>query len=460
MSRPIKFEFLNKPELEYEIRIRLEEPVDTVVRLRKQILRLSSITSSEEILTSPIPIEEELPQVNTTINYLDLKINKLLQGDSKYTRLIETYLNHLFFRFERIDVDVLNSEQKSDLDALRSKFDSLNNKFEPFTFLPAENTPPPPCYLSTSHDNSETPPSIIPPSQTILEALLQQINSTVPPQQVTPHIFKDLKRYAYNGKSCPRSFLQKLKEYCISRSLDEKLLISQAYEIFTDNALHWFRFQINRNPNLTWHETSELLIKDFGVFDYDYKLLEDIRKRTQGLDETISVYISIMSGMFSRLTKKMSESEQLEILLRNIRPCYSVFVALRDCTTIDSLLAVCQNYEKFLDKDKNFKEPSLQQNTLTAEFSYKPRIPVTNSPSVSFQKPPPQYLQKPKQVNTLTRSDPPQQNSFCVRCRVHGHSLNTCKKPHFIICFKCGLKDFKTADCPKCNPKPGTSSKN
>lgn len=460
MNKLIRYELLNKTELEYEVKIRCEEPAATVLLLKKQILRLTSNSLPEDILTSPIPIEEDLDQIAVTLTYLERKIERFIQGETKYFKLIETYINHVFFRLERIDID-LHTDYKPIFETIKLKFDSIYKQFE--SLIPN----------STANDSSSPCPpitTIMEPSQVFQTPAQIHTPYSSPPVPPPPvNLFKDLKRHTFNGKSCPRSFLQKIEEYCLARGLSKDLLISQAFEIFTDNALHWFRFKYNQNPNLTWNELSSLLIKDFGGFDYDHKLLEAIRNRTQGRDEPIVIYISIISGMFSRLSKKLSEMEQLQIILRNIRPCYSVFVALKDIDSIDSLLATCQNYEKFLDRDKQFKEPNLQQNPLTAEFNYKHSTSsLANPPNSSGNSRPPlpfankfnpPYKYPSRQINSLTQTRS-QESPFCVRCRKQGHTLNTCTQPRYIICFKCGLKGFKTADCPNCSPKPNTSSKN
>lgn len=469
MARPINFDLLNKSELEYEVKIRLEEPSENVIKLKKQLRSLT--VPSEDICDSPIPIEDDLFQIDVTLSYLENKVTQIESGDLKYLRKVETYLNHLYYRLERIDID-LQPSLRDTFDTLKAKHHTFEQKVETATFQPAEpNDLPPPSTNpllqilpppSTNPLQTLSLPSSSPPLQ-IPSAVQTFIPTVTPPSynqvqvMVPDRSLNELKKFAYNGKTCPKSFIQKIEEFCMCRSIQKDRLVDQAFEIFTEDALHWFRFQRMKNPSLTWKELCNLLIKDFDNFDADYKLLSAIRNRTQGQNETIIVYVSIMYGMFSRLTKKLTEEEQLEIFLRNIRPCYSVFVALKDVTSVDSLITTCQNYEKFLDRDRNFKEPNSDINPSIAEFNYKPAItakPSTNSNSNPIR--PPNYNQPRNYSNHYASNAvalyPPQQNNFCVRCRTYGHSLPKCTQPRFLICFKCGLKGFKTSDCPKCNP--------
>lgn len=89
-----------------------------------------------------------------------------------------------------------------------------------------------------------------------------------------------------------------------------------------------------------------ILKKDFDQADFDYRLLSAIRGRTQGEQENITVYLSIMAGLFSRLSKILSNDDKLEILLHNIRPCHaSTLASVTEISDIDTLRCLCRNYE-------------------------------------------------------------------------------------------------------------------
>jgi hypothetical protein len=462
MARPIKYVNLNKPELEYEVIIRLEEPRENLVALKKQAETLGQSQPPTEVLQSVIPPEEDLEQVETGLNYFEAKINQLQSKASPYAgKRLESFQNHLFFRLRRIDLDH-NSPLTDKLNRLSERFKVLENKYEALLFESAETTP-----LASPH----CPPLGTTPEAPLSSHLVtnQHSEQSIPCQNIaqttsSPNIIPELRKLSYNGNSCPKSFLQKIEEFGVSRNLKKERLADLVFEIFTDKALHWIRFQKNRQPDLSWCEISNLLIRDFGNTDYDFKLLTAINARTQGDYETIIIYISIMHGMFSRLNEKKSESEQLSILLRNIRPCYSVFVALNKIDSIDSLISACQNYEHILDRDRNFKEPKPAIDQLASEFNYnpstsssKPSLPSQPKTQFNSDSRPPFKNYFTKQVNSI--SDKFTSNLFCVRCRANGHSLRTCQQPHFPICFKCGLRGFKTPDCPNCNTKHNSSPK-
>lgn len=445
MSRHINYDLLNKNELLYEVAARLEEPASTLFKLKKQILSLIS-TTSESILDSPFSVEDDLNQSEVSLDYLKTKFTSLEAGNSKFLKKIISITNHLFYRLERIDIDVATnfSEKFSEL---KERFSLFELCLKPFLETEENAEGSQTCTDQENLHQSPEPNALPIPSSTPFPQPSSLQNVTV---VQSGNLFNDIRKFSYNGKTCPRSFLSRLEEFRITRNLPKSKLIEYGFELFSGDALHWFRFQKNRSPNITWDELSALLVENFLTSDYDEKLIQAIRDRTQGLDESLIIYISIMSSMFSRLTTKLSEDDQLKILLKNIRPSYSLFVNPKEVNSIDSLLSAGRLYERFLDKDKNFKEPNIGSTTFS-EFNYKPWNPVPSSSNSNRPAP-------PNKVNALNDTPAKTCTYYCVRCRTSGHSLRNCSQPRFLICFKCGLKGYITRDCPKCNNLPSTSN--
>lgn len=427
MARIINYKYLNKHELEYEITIRTEKPADNVNQLKEQIEKLAHILP-DDIKTSPYSLQIDILQAENTLDYIEGKLSPKL--DKSNLKRIESFINHLYYRLERISAVSPFIEAYSNV---RSRFFLIQKRFDSLIsdeFIDRfEETP-------SLIDNTKSY-NVVPTSEDQILSV-SQLTTALQNIQISKNNFiKELKVLSYNGKSCPRSFLQKVDEFRISRNITEDMIIKHAFEIFIGDALHWFRFQFNRNPSLSWDLLKIMLIKDFGEHDYDYKLMNTIRNRTQGATENIVVYISIMFGMFNRLSKKIEDEEKLEILLHNIRPCYSLFISLNDVNNIDSLIEVCQKYEHMQERVGNFHEPIDDSYPFASEFAYRSQHSKTYSKDNIFSN-----------YSILNNQNKP----FCRRCRVTGHSLKLCTQSRFLICFKCGQKGVKYPNCQKCNP--------
>lgn len=433
MSYPIKFLSLQKSELEYEVELRGGSG-DSVAELRKQIVKLSQLNPSEDILESHLEPDEDLKCVKESL----LKSqNAIITLKSKFDKNLflrtETLLNHLYHRINRINnlPDVADNYK-----VCVSSFNAQHKELA-----------------------SLKPQSLQTKSQSSSDVIAETSTSTVS-VSCERSLTSEIAKLKFSGKTCVHSFILKVEEFVKSRCIAFDKILTLAYEIFTDDALHWYRY--NKDRVSSWSELCTLLKKDFSASDYDYRLAAEIRSRTQGECENIIIYISIMHGLFSRLSKPFSEEEKLEILFHNIRPCYAnTLAASSEIKTIDALINACRNFESIQSRFSLFQEPpAISSSTLAPDFAYKPETSTNYKPK-SFN-----YAQSNLNLNTESKttvnaiSQNIKKNIYCPRCRSEDHSLRNCTADRVIICFKCGKKDFRYPDCPTCNPTEGNSQKN
>lgn len=462
MSNDIKFLSLQKTELAYEIEIRGETPAATVQELRKQIVKLVQLFPSEDILESHYGPIEDITAVEDSLTKVDKNLKTLLSTPDKnlYDRT-NNLLNHIYHRLNRIDC----SDQPESLPACgesMKRFQRLRSQLltiKPHSSITFPDVPENPTHTTVSCDRSLT---------------------------------SDLSKLKFNGKTCVRAFILRVTDFIKARNIPSSKIFSFATEIFTDDALHWFR-SIQDNVT-TWEGVCDRLRDDFSQFDYDYRFLTEIRARTQGERENITIYLSIMSSMFSQLDRKLSNEDMLEILLHNIRPCYAnVLTSNPDIKDIDTLRTICKNYEKVHARLSQFREPpKISSETLAPEcaYSHASTSTVNNKPfKPNYQNHYNQsYLQqrytkshsyyKPNNNsnhNKFTESSPPDNHcgsvdllqpvetiisgpirKFCPRCRVDTHNLRNCTAERKIVCFRCHKPGFRFPECPDCQ-KPSAS---
>lgn len=489
-TRSISYIQLNKHELSYEVLIRGGEPDCTVLELRKQINKLIPLYPAEDITESGIDFETDIDGVNSSIKELNTRVTSL---ETKYElnlyKRTTTLSTHIYYRLKRIGQNLnkpsaievqLSNESNKEYNAILAR---LNN-FPPLNVL--NNSTSEHNNSASEHTNVQSHSSFDGP--TIVSASCER-----------GHI-NELQKLKYNGKTCVRSFLQKVEEFREARNISPTKLYTYATEIFTDDALIWYRSV--KNEVYDWNELSTLLKKDFGQFDYDYKLMSEIRSRTQGESENITIYLAMMSELFSRLSKTLSESDKLEILLHNIRPCYANVLASTSSgiTSIDTLRKLCRNFENIQCLSSQYREPPrMTSEMLAPDLAYTKRdqsdqhksknnfyknynSSATNQRYSNYNNYNKNYNQNKQSANynsypknsysekhtTTPVSNKPQSQavatidngtvlhkvSFCPRCRSNDHTLHQCKQDRFVICFKCGKKDVKYPVCPICNPKP------
>lgn len=462
MDYSVKFLSLQKTELEYEVAIRGETPGSTVQELRKQITKLGPLFPSEDILISSIPVSEDLMGVNSCLGKIKVALDdeNVEKGVLLRTRNL---LNHLYHRLNRIEYT--DNETKELYTSFVGKFKLYCEKYNNIKDNFVDNLDP---------QNNES-------------------SSTSPPFNITVSCDRgssgEICKLKYDGKTCVRTFIQRVTEFCQARNTDSSKILAFGTEIFTGDALHWFRSV--RDSVKNWEELVHLLKKDFDKSDYDYRLLSEIRSRTQGETENITTYLSIMSGMFSRLTKTLTEEDKLEIITHNIRPCYTgTLAAVPEVKDIDSLRTICRHFENIQARQAHFQEPPKPSAEMLApEFAYsgstnknknyQTYTKTTNNNQNTFQNKQNygynNYNSKNNRYNNnnnYTNRNLNYKNldaintedvrkRFCPRCRVNSHNLRQCTASKAeIYCFVCGRKDVKTPQCPDCSKNRPSGSKN
>lgn len=434
MSFPIKYLSLQKPELEYEVAVRGETPGSTVAELRKQITKLVQLFPAEDIASSHLEPADDLQSVSELLN----KVNSTLESgacDKGTLTRTENILHHIYHRLNRIDPSDAKEKHVACSSLYRDCYESylkiLDKSIDPLKVEPSNS--------ATAISSNQAP-----------------INVAV---TCDKSITAELGKLKFDGKSCVRSFIQRVSEFSEARSIPDTKLISFATEIFTDDALHWFRSI--RDQVSSWDDLVILLKQDFDKPDYDYRLLSEIRARTQGKTENITIYLSILSGMFSRLSKPLSREDMLEIVLHNIRPCYaSTLASATDIRDIDQVRILCRNYETVQSRLAHFREPlASTSDTLAPEFAYK----HPKSESTCDYKTNTNIKQNintnDKYLHSIVKSTSQidKRMPYCPRCRNNSHNLRQCTNTE-IMCFKCGHKGVKKPDCPNCSNTQNTKN--
>lgn len=418
-ERPIKFHLLHKDELEYEARIRGAEPAGKVTDLRAQLRKLSRELPSDEIAEVDLDIVSEYAVIKDKLAYLDnLILGAAKPGCSlKSLNRVEAVAHHLFHRLGRLNPAADSTVTLDQLNSLRENLDHILHKLDNimYNFKSGLSQRQPSIQTASVVDEPASAGSDIQPNSPTKAIKVNESVSAIHKLGIS-----------FNGTTCVKTFLQRLDELCRSRHISESRLFNSAAELFTDEALCWYRG--NHTEVNDWGELRDLLLEEYLPTDYDHRLMQEIRSRTQGSDESIVNYLSIMQNYFIRLSKPLSEEDKLNIVLYNIRPCYTSQLALNPADSWVDLKRKCRLIEMAKDRTHNFADPpKSSSSSLAPDLCYK-------------------YCRPTPKVAAVQATN----EGFCVRCRVQGHSLKSCKAPFCVVCYRCGEREVTARTCPKC----------
>lgn len=235
------------------------------------------------------------------------------------------------------------------------------------------------------------------------------------------------------------AFLERVDELCVARYVSREELFDSAIDLFAGKALVWYR--ATRRAVSNWDELVFQLREEFQPHDYDTKLFDEIKRRTQGPDETIGIYLAIMSSLFGRLSTPISEDIQLRILMRNIAPFYQTQLSLMDVKSIDELRTLCRRLEVRRESVEAFSLPSRKVNSLEPDLAYvgaeTQTLAIAEEVNAAYVK-----------TEIIT----------CFNCGKPGHRAIGCVEPRRKHCYKCKRDGYTTRTCPNCKGSSGNGT--
>lgn len=218
----------------------------------------------------------------------------------------------------------------------------------------------------------------------------------------------------------------------IASHVSDDELFTSTIDIFSGRALLWYRSA--RKTVNNWHQLERSLKEKFQPHDYNERLFEEIKRRSQGPDESIGVYLSVMNSIFSRLSCDISESLKLKILLRNILPFYQNQLGLVNISSVAELKILCPKLEVRRQEAQSSANPS-RRNVLEPDFAY---VDASSSSRENCSV-----------VNEVTK---PQ--FLCHNCDKPVHKAIGCLEPKRLRCYRCKRVGFTTRTCPDCSRTP------
>jgi hypothetical protein len=233
------------------------------------------------------------------------------------------------------------------------------------------------------------------------------------------------------------SFLIRVEELRIARHATEEDLYNSAIDLFEGRALTWYR-SIRRQAS-DWKSLVGLLRKQFQPPDYNDKLFDEIRRRTQGADESIAMFVAVMDNLFDRATVRVPEATRLKLIVNNLAPFYQNQLGLAPIISREQLLDASRILEARRASVDSYVPPTRRKgNLLEPDLAYVQISSCSSSNSV----------QDPcaSRVSGVKAIAGP-----CWNCGKPNHSFRSCAEPRKRFCYRCGAPECTIKTCHKCS---------
>lgn len=460
MSRRVDVNRLSKDELAYELTWR-GIAVGTVDEMRGRLVLARQMEKTGESLhypTYPFTFSQDTQSVTNKLDNLCPLVDGF-SGNSKDSEFLklQSKLNHALNRIDNMNPvtneegdirGVLLAEALSLIDRLNHRATDLNQS------LPTQRPVPLSlCVLQNSIAAGSSRPEPLSSSSPLTGPPPSGAHSSFGFAPILPHKWNIKFSGDKRGMSVT-AFFERVEELRAARGVSKPILLNSGIDLFEGRAYEFF--QDCRSEVTSWDELVQKFKEEYQPVYYTEKLLEEIKRRTQGPDETIGTYMAVMSRYFQRLECPVSEEAKLTILLRNISPVYKNQLGALEITHLAQLKTLCKRIEQRMQSD--YVPPTRKSHSLEPDLAYMSTEPEMEERLEELRLP---DLQ-PGSSRSMgsghgNRPQPgcPKKEIVCFRCNKPGHRAIGCVEPRKLACFGCKKEGFTKRTCPNCNQGNG-----
>lgn len=448
MAMPMEVNRLERDEFIYELKFRGittkdDTSVDEIRKILRRLLKLERGGTPLTYPTYPFEFGVDHDEVKAKTGEISLLLSTFADREKSGPFMkISTKLWHAYKRIDRScpKGDGQTGQKSKLIVTLLDQYSSLQRKARKYQERSQTHGAVELAELlsSTNIESSETSSSSESeddPEEEASVAAISRIAYAPPPMRP-----KSVPVYqwnlAYDGESMSlNAFLETVSEYSVSRNVTKAQLCVSAADLFKGRAKIWYNSI--RNSVVDWDDLVGRLRKQFLPSDYNDRLLEEIKQRTQGPKESIGLYIATIKLMFDRLTFSVSEALKLKIILKNISPFYQSQLGLVQIKSIEELIDVGRQLEERKEAIEAFVPPPRNRKFMEPDLAYV----YTDG----------EALGNPSSCHEI--------NTSCWNCKEPGHRAAQCPKPKGErYCFKCGNPGHTVRSCPKCSRNSGNFS--
>lgn len=455
MEGKIEINRLERDELQYELTCRGITDRDTVREMRTCLRSILKIESSSTKLTYPtygIPFVQDVRAVQGKI----AELKELIDGFADVTTSpmflkITTKLIHTFNRAKRAVAS--NDEESSqisrtlvELVKLQIDLKSRARKFKKnitsdatpleLSVLMSSTNIEPDENSEISESDEDVEASVLPNVSTPVHLAAGTHNAIIPNFKSIPVSKWNIRKFDGDVTRLSLSaFFENVEELCLSRNVTKQQLMNSASDLFTGRALIYYRSIKSRVAD--WSDLVRELRLQFQPVNFNDKLFQEIKNRTQGSEEPMGLYLATMSNMFARLTVPVNEAAKLKLILQNLTPFYQGHLGLMQVNSLEQLLELGRKLEVRKETMDAYAPPPRNRRSLI-----EPDLACVYSSQSSL-------ASSHKDVAEISTPI----SKTCWNCGKVGHLSSRCDSPRTRHCFSCGRRDVIRTSCPNCNKK-------
>lgn len=249
-------------------------------------------------------------------------------------------------------------------------------------------------------------------------------------------------------------FLNHMEFLAETYSIPSDQLVQEVTFRLAGEALDYYLDILEDYGRVTWETFKILFLKRFRDRRTDDDIKKEIAARKQKPKENFLDFFYAINKLAVSLHTKLTDSQKIKYLMRNMRPSLQIFMSSRIFHSVDDLVDNCRELEEQWNRFGCQPESYFLTRRDISEINYVNQDPVfscigsreASAPNVNAI----QFRQTPRDVLVVDKNS---RDVFpgCWNCASPDHFFKNCNRPvSSIFCFKCGCPNVISPNCIRC----------
>ena len=177
----------------------------------------------------------------------------------------------------------------------------------------------------------------------------------------------------FSGKrdSSAEEFLTRVREFRRGSPLSDDEMLGALPFLLTDKALQWHH--LHEDAFASWQDFAQAFRRRFGGVNFQTRIRDEARKRTQGADESLADFLMNIRLIFKHLDPPYSMAEEMELVYNNLHPRYRANIGREEFDSFSELERLGELFEASQAMSRTYVPPPPPEESLLPELAYQPK---------------------------------------------------------------------------------------
>lgn len=411
------------------------------------------------------PENPENSDLVSEIQKMKLVINHLLNQKQHTGAIPKVPAELRMTQSENRQANIESESQESEQEHSSAEIPTLVREFEEFLKLKRRILPP-----SRSHTSSESEGVSVTANESDHRRNAPQARRS---RRAQPRTCNEMDKWGFKfdnlkGGLSVKAFLFRVNTLKNTYEYRSEDVCKYFHVLLRGEPLDWYYQMLSSEPNPSWQTLQAKLLDRFKSNQTDLKIIRQMQNRRQGKESFESFYNDICSLNHSMEYPK-SDKEIISILRENMDDLIRQRIFATETTSLTKFLHICNDaYDdvcRFRQTRKDFYNQRSHKVSEIDEISMDDDIEVLEAKLKNAQRKRSQShvnrsinidelsLDEIDEIFKQTKAHKTKTNEklTCYNCEKSGHGFMFCPLDRVgIFCYKCGKKEVKTSNCPKC----------